>query len=168
MCRTKEANMTNIEPGSPQWENICARCGLCCLVKYTDKFGNTFLTNIRCDMLNPENGLCGCYSADVKDRQSGCDSCAAHNGSVLNWETLYNDYVVPGFCAYVQKFGNHELVKKCAKRPNISLKDTVSESEVGGEGIAGHVIPGSNKFFKYNPHVNAQRHELMKNFFKTK
>ena len=157
--------MADIIPGTPQWESICVRCGLCCLVKYTDRLGNIFLTNIRCDMLNPENGLCGCYSADVKDRQQGCDNCAAHNGSVLNMETLSNDYVVPGFCAYVQKFGNPKLVKKCAKRPNISLKDTIPESEVGEEGMAGHVIPGSNKYFKYNPDVNQLRHEQMMSFF---
>ena len=154
----------NIIPGSPQWESICARCGLCCLVKYTDKLGNIYLTNIRCDMLDPENGLCGCYSSDVNSRDNGCDSCLNHNGASLNWETLNNDYVVPSFCAYVQKFSNHDLVKKCAKRPNISLKDTVAENDVGAEGLAGHIIPGSQKYFKYNPHVNKRIHEAMKVF----
>ena len=151
--------MSNIIPGSPEWESICVRCGLCCLVKYKDNLGNIFLTNIRCDMLNPENGNCRCYSADVSERDNGCDNCLNHGGSALNFETLYNDYVVPGFCSYVQKFGKHDLVKKCAKRPNIKWEDTVPESSVAKEDYSKHVIPGSHKYFKYNPPVNERMHE---------
>ena len=165
MCKTKGSKMAkrDIIPGSPQWEDICVRCGLCCLVKYRDDLGNTFLTNIRCDMLDPETGNCGCYNADVKNRNSNGDSCAKHNGSTLNFETLHNDYVVPSFCAYVQKFGNHDLLKKCSKRPDINLKKTVSEKDVPNEEIPNHVIPGSNKFFKYNPPVNIRQHQQAMN-----
>ena len=152
----------NIIPGTQKWEDICVRCGLCCLVKYIDNIGRVWLTNVRCDMLNPENGNCGCYSANVDKRDNGHDTCANHHGSVLNFETLNNDYVVPGFCAYVQTFGKHDLVKKCAKRPDINLKDTVPESSVLPQDMQKHIIAGSNKYFKYNPAVNIMMHEQAK------
>lgn len=152
----------NIIPGSQQWEDICARCGLCCLVKCVDDLGRIWLTDIRCDMLDPKNGNCLCYSSDFEKRDNGCDSCAEHNGGILNYESLHNDYLVPGCCAYVQKFGDFNLVKKCAKRPDIDLRKTVAESSVAPEDIKSHIIPGSNKYFKYNPQVNKARHEYLK------
>ena len=151
----------NIMPGTPEWEDICVRCGLCCLVKYCDNLGRIFLTDIRCDMLDITNGNCKCYSANVNSRDSGNDSCLKHNGSSLNFETLRGDYIVPGFCAYVQKFGDVKLVKKCAKRPDIDLVHTVPESSVPNEDISKHIIPGSFKYFKYNPQVNKKMHEDM-------
>jgi len=154
--------MPEIIPGTPQWENICKQCGLCCLVKYVDDLGNIWLTNIRCDMLDPETGKCKCYSSDMNSREVGADNCRNHNGSALNYHTLFNDYVVPGCCAYVQKFGNRDLVKKCAKMPKIKLKDTVPESSVAPEDIKNHIIPGSDKYFRYNPAVNKHFHEFMK------
>jgi len=158
--------MSDIVPGTPQWEDICVRCGLCCLVKYIDKLGNVFLTDIRCDMLDVENGNCKCYSSNADERGEGCGSCIENGGSPLNWNTLNNAYVVPGFCAYVQKFGKHELVKKCAKRPNIDLKQTVAESEVPRDKYSEHIISGSNKYFKYNPHVNVLIHDVCKTLLK--
>lgn len=152
----------NIIPGSQQWEDICARCGLCCLVKYVDNLGKVWLTDIRCDMLNPENKHCMCYSADLEKRDNGCDSCAKHNGGVLNYESLFNDYLVPGCCAYVQKFGDFNLVKKCAKRPDIDLSKTVPESSVSPEDVKLHVIAGSDRYFKYNKCVNQFLHEQQK------
>ena len=158
---TKELKMDRPIPGTPEWEDICARCGLCCLVKYVDKLGSVYLTNIRCDMLNL-NGTCKCYSADVAERESSCGGCVENGGSPLNYETLSNSYVVPGFCAYVQKFGAPKLVKKCAKRPEIKLEDTVPESEVPADKHAEHIIVGSKKYFKYNPHVNKAIHDAYK------
>ena len=151
--------MSKIIPGTPQWENICLRCGLCCLVKYVDNLGAVHLTNIRCDMLDAKTGNCKCYSADVNKRDNGIDTCLNHNGASLHWGTLYNDYVVPGCCAYVQQFGKHELVKKCANKPDINLEDTIPESEVPQSEYSKHVIPGSKKYFKYNPEVNRILHE---------
>ena len=110
-------------------------------------------------MLDPKTGKCGCYSANVSARTNEQDSCLKHNGSVLNYETLHNDYVVPGCCAYVQKFGKHELARKCANKPNIKLEDTIPESEVPQSEYSKHIIPGSNKYFKYNPVVNRILHE---------
>lgn len=147
------------EPGSQQWEDICIRCGLCCLVKYCDNLGNVWLTNIRCDMLDPDTKNCRCYSADVTLRDTGHDNCAKHNGSVLNMETLRNDYVVPSFCAYVQKYVEHDLLKKCSKRPDIDLTKTIPESAVKPEEIKEHVIPGSKKYFQYNQPVNQSLHK---------
>jgi uncharacterized cysteine cluster protein YcgN (CxxCxxCC family) len=152
--------MSDIIPGTPEWESICAQCGLCCLVKYTDNLGRVFLTNIRCDMLDPKTHKCKCYSADVNERDNNYGGCLENGGSALNWDTLFNAYVVPGCCKYVQKFGNHDLVKRCAKPPKIDMeKDTVPESEVPRDKYAEHVIPGSHKYFKHNPLVNEATHK---------
>lgn len=155
-----------ILPGTPKWESICEQCGLCCLVKCCDDFGNIFLTNVRCDMLNPETGKCECYSADMNSRETGMDSCAAHNGSALNMETLTGNYVVPSFCAYVRKLNNSHLSRKAAKRPSIDLKQTVPEIQVPLKEMEKHIIPNSDKYFRYNPSVNDLYHKAAKELVK--
>ena len=67
---------------------------------------------------------------------------------------MYNDYIVPACCAYVQHFCEPDLVKKCAERPDIDWSKTVPESSVSESELVEHLIRGSCRYFKYNRHVN--------------
>lgn len=44
----------NIIEGTPEWESICECCGICCLLKYCDEYGNLYLTNVRCAALDKD------------------------------------------------------------------------------------------------------------------
>lgn len=147
--------------GSPEWESICEQCGMCCLVKYCDAFGNIYITNVRCAGLDKDTHKCKCYSADMKTRDNGCENCIALGGMRVTRETLNNSYPVPSFCPYVQKFCKNKKSKKIKQRPYIDWKKTVCETEIE-DSLEKHVISGSNKYFKYNPHVNKQIHEKLK------
>lgn len=152
-----------IVEGSPAWESICQQCGICCLAKFIDKFGNVFLTNVRCAALDKDTRKCRCYAAELENRDNGCENCSELNGICVTRLTLNNDYTVPSFCPYAQKFCENPAIKKSPKnRPTIDWENTVSETEIGGELLATHVIPGSNKYFKYNPQVSKILHENMK------
>ena len=155
--------MKRIIEGSPQWEDICEQCGMCCLVKYMDNMGNLFLTNVRCAALDKDSRKCKCYAADMDSRDNGFDNCIDLGGMLVTRETLNNDYPVPSFCPYAQKFCEGPLVKKYKKRPNIDWQNTISETEMAdGDALANHVIPGTKKFFKHLPCVNCKLHENMK------
>ena len=159
-----KTNKTIIE-GTPEWESVCEQCGMCCLVKYCDNLGNVYLTNVRCAALDKNTHKCKCYNADMDSRDNGCENCIDLGGTCVTRETLNNDYPVPSFCPYVKKFckGIDAVSKKAKRRPNIDWEKTISETEMEyGDSLSKHIIPGSNKYFKYNPHVNKERHEQLK------
>lgn len=149
--------------GSPEWENICDQCGLCCLVKYCDNFGNIFMTNVRCAALDKDTHKCKCYAPDMDNRDSGCNNCIALGGMCVTRETLNNEYPVPSFCPYVKNFCKNHVAKRAKHRPNIDWQNTISETELlVGDSLSNHIIPGSDKYFRYNPHVNKRIHESTK------
>ena len=155
--------MKRIIEGSPQWEDICEQCGMCCLVKYMDNMGNLFLTNVRCAALDKDSRKCKCYAADMDSRDNGCENCIALGGTCVTRETLNNDYPVPSFCPYVKMFCKNPVAKKAQCRPTFKWENTISETELGvNDSLANHIIPGANKFFKYNPQVNKFYHEKLK------
>ena len=131
-----------IVAGSKEWESICVRCGLCCLVKYCDNLGNIFLTDVRCDMLDPETGNCGCYSANVAERSENGDTCAKHSGSVLNYETLQNDYVVPGtqYVTYALGIGSVSYEDIGAKVPYEMARDAATNDRYGNLDIETFIL----------------------------
>lgn len=144
----------NIIPGSLEWESICEQCGLCCLVKVADVYGRIWLTNIHCDMLDVETRKCKCYPENTVEQDSEKRVCVKQDCCFLDYNTLYNDYIVPACCAYVQHFREPDLVKKCAERPDIDWAKTVPESSVPESELVEHLIRGSCRYFKYNQHVN--------------
>ncbi len=153
----------NIIEGTPEWESICEQCGMCCLIKYCDNFGNVFLTNVRCAALDKDTHKCKCYAPNMDSRDNGCENCIALGGTPVTRETLNNDYPVPSFCPYAQEFCKNPKVKKHKKRPNIDWANTISETEMEyGDLLSAHIIPGSHKYFQHNPHVNKARHDLCK------
>lgn len=132
--------------------------GLCCLLK-TVKDGRIYMTRVRCGQLDAATHKCHCYNVDYnkRDDNKNCDSCIARGGSPVNFDTLHNDYVVPGFCPYVKKFvGPNKLT-----RPNIDFENTISEDELAaGEKLTDYVIPGTAKYFKYNPALSKKLQDL--------
>lgn len=159
----KKKVVANIEPGTPEWESICEQCGLCCLVKYCDENGFVHLTRLACDNMDLETGKCRCYSVDVEKRGDAECGCVAHNGAKLNYGTLNNDYVVPGFCPYVKKLANAKDKVKRLKRPDLTGIQIVPESvRKEGESYVPYIIKDTWKFFKYNPHVNQRFVQEMK------
>ncbi len=151
-----------IVEGTPEWEQICEQCGMCCLMKYCDNLGNIYLTRVRCAALDKKTRKCACYAADLANRDKNGFNCSALDGACVTRFTLNNDYTVPSFCPYAQKFCTNPVVKKAKKRPNIDWENTVSETEIGPESLRDYIIPGSNKYFKYNPQINQKMHEIMK------
>ena len=156
-------NKRNIIEGTPEWENICEQCGLCCLLKYCDNLGNIYLTNVRCAALNKETRKCDCYAPDMNNRDSGCNNCIALGGMRVTRETLNNEYPVPSFCPYVKNFCKNPVAKRAQHRPYIDFSKTISETELQeNDTISNHVISGSDKYFRYNPHINKKIHDTLK------
>ncbi len=141
-----------ILPGTDAWDAICQMCGLCCLLK-TVKDGRIYMTRVRCGQLDAATHKCHCYNVDYnkRDDNKNCDSCIARGGSPVNFKTLHNEYVVPGFCPYVKKFvGPNKL-----ERPKVDWSATISEDELpSGTNLSDYIVPGSAKYFRYNPVVN--------------
>ena len=153
----------NIIEGTPEWESICEQCGMCCLVKYCDNLGNVFMTNVRCAALDKNTHKCACYASDMNSRDNGCENCMQLNGMRVTRETLNNGYPVPSCCPYAQKFCKSDAVKKAPHKPTIDWENTISETELTpNDSLANHIIPGSKKYFKYNPHINQMLHENLK------
>lgn len=146
-----------IVEGSPEWESICQQCGICCLVKCVGANGDMFLTNIRCSDLDKKTHKCKCYALDKKSRSNGREDCLA-----ITRQRLNSDYLMPSFCPYAQKFCENPAIKKSPKtRPNIDWENTISETEFGVKSIVNNIIPGSQEYFRYNPHVNKKIRESM-------
>ena len=153
-----------IVEGSPEWESICQQCGICCLVKVNDVLGNVYLTNVRCAALDKDTRKCACYAPDMAHRDNGCLNCAELGGTCVTRVALNSDYLVPSFCPYAQKFCKDKSIRTAPKqRPDIDWSETISETELGEkEPLWGHIIPGSEKYFQYNPNVNKILHENLK------
>ncbi len=116
-----------ILPGTPEWDALCEQCGLCCLMKTFNEHGRMCFTRVRCGQLDQKTRKCHCYCTDYNKRDGADgDSCIARGGSPVNFKTLHEEYVVPGFCPYVKKFvGPNKL-----ERPNIDFEQTISEDEL--------------------------------------
>lgn len=153
MHKNKQTENIQILPGTPEWESICQQCGLCCLLKVVH-MGRVYMTNVRCAQLDQKTRKCHCYNANYnkRDGNNSCSlSCAELDGSPVTQDTLKNEYPVPGFCPYVKKFrGNNNL-----QRPDVDFDKTISETEMpAGAKLSDYIIPGTSKFFQYNPAVN--------------
>ena len=145
-----------ILPSSPAWEVVCQQCGLCCLVKYIDEYGDFYLTRVACDNLDLQTKKCKCYDSKVENRGDLKTGCAAHNGRRLDYETLHNDYLVPACCPYVKRFVGPNRMKQ----PNLSGVDLIYESDIDGT-LHDYILADSWRLFKYNPHVNKAAKEAL-------
>lgn len=72
-----------------QWEAMCKRCGICCLVKH-DILGKTVYTNVVCDNLELATKKCNCYSTRLKK----ADCCK------VDLQVVLDGALLPASCAY--------------------------------------------------------------------
>lgn len=84
------------EMSKGQWEQICDRCGKCCLIKLQDEEedgGEVYYTDVACHLFDRE----ACQCADYKNRQLRVPDCVQlepGNLDALNW--------MPPSCSYRQ------------------------------------------------------------------
>ena len=77
---------------APQWESLCDRCGLCCLVKLEDEdSGQIYLTDIACKLF--DEGTCACASyATRRKKVRDCIKLTPKTVRSIRW--------LPKTCAY--------------------------------------------------------------------
>jgi len=85
----------DVEPGSPEWEAICRRCGECCFELVYDE-DDTLISSTMCEFLDPETRQCTIYET----RFEVCYDCIR-----LTSENLPRFDWLPETCGYVVKFG---------------------------------------------------------------
>jgi uncharacterized cysteine cluster protein YcgN (CxxCxxCC family) len=89
--------LTNIEPGSPEWEAVCEGCGRCCCEKY-DYRGKIFYTKTPCRFLDIETKRCTIYS----ERSVRNPECMTLTPEVVRAGIL------PADCPYVRDLEDYE------------------------------------------------------------
>lgn len=85
----------DIEPGSPEWEAICRRCGECCFELVYDE-DDTLVSSSMCEFLDPQTRQCTVYET----RFEVCHDCIRLTG-----ENLPRFDWLPQTCGYVVRFG---------------------------------------------------------------
>ena len=80
------------EMSTQEWEDLCDRCGYCCLVKLQDEdTDEVYITNVACRLLNLET--CECQNYPEREQQvSTCMSLTPANLPMISW--------LPDTCAY--------------------------------------------------------------------
>ncbi len=90
-----EAPVIDVEPGSPEWEALCRRCGECCYELVYDHNDKLIASN-KCDFLDPDTRLCTVY----EKRFEVCYDCIR-----LTDKNLPRFDWLPETCGYVVRFG---------------------------------------------------------------
>ena len=54
-----------------EWEQICLRCGKCCMCKYSDD-NIIHFSNYMCKFFDLQKGLCSCYDDRIEKAKGGC------------------------------------------------------------------------------------------------
>ncbi|MFA5354187.1 MAG: YkgJ family cysteine cluster protein [Thermodesulfovibrionales bacterium] len=75
-----------------EWEDLCDRCGICCLVKIEDEDdGTVYYTNIICRNYDIEQRCCSCYETRA-EKHPDCIVLNQNNFNGFDW--------LPKSCAY--------------------------------------------------------------------
>jgi hypothetical protein len=84
-----------------QWEQLCDRCGICCVHKVENQEGDVYLTDIACKHLEIQSVTCQCYHERTRN-QKLCRVMTPDNiKDNLGW--------LPETCAYRRRFENRPL-----------------------------------------------------------
>jgi len=138
------------ELATKQWEQLCDRCGICCIHKIENQDGDYFLTDIACKYLNIQTITCRCYHERTKN-QTLCKVLTPDNiKNNLKW--------LPETCAYRCRFENrslpywHPLLSKesdSLRKAGIDIRDkVVSESCLPEIDWEEHIV--DNDYFYKN------------------
>ena len=75
-----------------QWEQICLKCGKCCMLKYSDN-GVIHFSNRICKYFDLKKGICSCYNKRFELTDSECKK--------VNLQLLEENLeLLPPSCAY--------------------------------------------------------------------
>ncbi|MEG3640601.1 YcgN family cysteine cluster protein [Magnetococcus sp. PR-3] len=81
-----------VEMNTQEWESLCDRCGLCCLVKAEDEErGDIYLTSLICPFYDLSCQACGCYD-QRKIQNPECSTITPLTVQHYDW--------LPDHCAY--------------------------------------------------------------------
>jgi hypothetical protein len=111
-----------------EWENICDRCGKCCLVSLQDiDSGEIYHTNILCQYYDIENKLCSVYDKRCQ---------LVPNCLKLNKNNVDKLPFMPKTCAYRALFD-----KNYRKQPLKSLQGrVVSQQDVDENDLENYIV----------------------------
>ena len=110
-----------------EWENICRRCGKCCLMKLEDEdTGEIYYTDIVCRYFDEENMSCSIYEKRT-EIVPACLRLTPENVDKLSW--------MPKTCAY------RELFEKSPSSVHTTIKGrVVHEDKVEEDDIEDHIV----------------------------
>ena len=131
--KTKKLN----ELSDDEWEQICCRCGLCCLVKLQDEGDDeVYYTRIICHLFDTKTRLCKEYKNRCK-LVPQCLKVTAKNIDKLVW--------MPKKCAYriLNEIGDlpnwHPLKNKKENLPSLP-EDLVFDNMVNEESMEDFIL----------------------------
>ena len=110
-----------------EWDNICRRCGKCCLIKLEDEdTGDVYYTNVVCRYFDEEKMCCSVYDKRC-ELVPTCLKLNQENVDKLSW--------MPKTCAY------RELFENAASPTHTTIKGrVVPETEVTEEELEDHIV----------------------------
>lgn len=110
-----------------EWENICRRCGKCCLIKLEDEdTGDVYYTNVICRYFDEEKMCCSVYDKRCALVPT-CLKLNQDNVDKLSW--------MPKTCAY------RELFEQKISAIHTTVKGRViSETEVSEDELEDHIV----------------------------
>lgn len=109
-----------------EWENICRRCGKCCLIKLEDEdTGEVYYTNVVCRYFDEEKMCCSVYDKRC-ELVPTCLKLSPDNVDKLSW--------MPKTCAYRELFEN-------TPKTHTTIKGRViSEADVPEDELEDHIV----------------------------
>ena len=117
-----------------QWEDLCDRCGRCCLVKLQDdETDEVVYTNVACEFFNQSTCKCRDYQNRSQIKPS-CVVLSSDNPAVLE-ETLKH---MPFTCAYRLEHEDR-TIQQSASELSVSGK-VVSETYIHDDQLPEHIV----------------------------
>lgn len=105
-----------------QWENICRRCGKCCLVKLEDEqTGDIYYTDVVCRYFDEEKMACSVYDKRCILVPT-CLKLSPDNVDKLAW--------MPKTCAYRELFEKNPSMIKTTIKGRVISEDNVKDEEL--------------------------------------
>ncbi len=125
-----------------EWEAVCDRCGLCCLVKLQDADSGTVVyTDVACNYLDIDTCRCTVYGCR-QERVSECLQLTPENLSQVNWlpptcgyRLLREGRPLPPWHPLVSGHGRSVHQALCSARHIAVAPDQISDQE-----LVNHVI----------------------------
>lgn len=124
-----------------EWEFLCDRCGLCCLIQAEDEDTlELFSTNVICEKYDSLNNTCSCYESRLS-KTSHCTQLTPSNIKTLTW--------LPSTCAY-------RLISD--KKPLPESHPLISGSYSSVETVAD--LHGSHSLIKFYKDIDIAKYIL--------